>query len=217
MKNYFGEKEIVLFHGTNTHPDNILHKGFDNALTIWNCSDYNQVYFYEYKRWCECEGYDKDDEDSYEVILHRANEQAQIQNAVKPEPERATCVLEFHFPEEFGNYIATDSSCKNMEHFGSVQVNLNIINEYMQKGWCKVIVHTYPFAVKCSLMYLTGLVDNEYFEIDMLPDFEQEALRNLAKGEWNEDFYDNCISYVEELNHVEINMPLCDKLDYTFE
>lgn len=217
MKNYFGENEVVLFHGSDCKPENIIHYGFDNVPGAWLCSEFNQVYFYELKRWCKCEGYKIDDESVYDIILRRANEQGQIQNAVKEEPTCVTYVYEFHFPEEFEEFVETDESCDNMEYYGAVQVNLATVNKYMQQGKCKLIIHTFPFSIKSSLLYITGLADNPNFDLNVLDDFEQEVLASLAKGEFNETFYEKCVSWPDKLHSFENTKPMCDKLDYIFK
>lgn len=217
MKNYFGENEVILFHGSACKPEIIIHNGFDNIPGVWNCSEYNQVYFYELKRWCKCEGYELTDESVYNIIVRRANEQGQIQNAVKENPEHVTYVYEFHFPEEFAEFLETDESCENMEHFGAVQVNMATVNKYMQQEKCKLIIHTFPFSIKCSLLYITGMVDNPNFDMDSLDDFEQEILKSLVKGEFNEEFYDKCISWPDKLHCFENTKPMCDNLNYIFK
>lgn len=218
MENYFGENEVVLVHGTGTSPATILKKGFDNVEGFWNCSEYNQVYCYEYERWCKCEGYDPNDNDCLDIFIHRANEQGQIQNAIQDIPGASTSVLEFHFPEEFKEFIETDESYPNMSKFGSVQVNMAKVNEYMQKGKCKVIVHKFPFSIKSSLLYLTSMVNNPYADsgLDKLPDYERQALDFLAKGEFNDAFYEECISWPTEITSYEPDYPLCSELGYTF-
>lgn len=218
MKNFYGENEIILFHGS-AYGDEILEKGFDNVPGCWDCSEFNQAYFYEYKRWCRCEGYDEDDEYSLPTIINRANEQGQLQNAFSVSPRPVTFVLEIHLPEEFDEYIEEDTSCENMSHYGAVQVSIPVINKWMKKGKCKIIFHEFTFAVKCSLMYITGMYNNPNAEgaIDSLPSFEREALKSLAKGEFNEDFYDTCISYLEPTSSKEIDFLLCTKLNYNFD
>lgn len=218
MKNYYGEDEIVLFHGTICG-DNILEEGFDNLPGCWDCSEFNLAYFYEYTRYCECEGWDKEDESAYFDILSSANSQGQIQNAFLVNPAPHTDVLEFHFPKEFKEYITEDCSCENMVHYGAVEVNISILNKWMKEGKCKIIFHRYPFLTKCSLMYLTGIYNNPMASsaISSLPEYEQKGLEALVKGGFNEDFYDCCITCVEEIEEPrEINYPLCTKLEYDF-
>lgn len=211
MKNYFGENEIILAHGTAANPDTILKGGFDNIEGFWNCSEFNQVYFYEYKEFCRVEGYDLNGEDVLDILIRRANEQGQIQNAVQETPENFTSVFEFHFPEEFKKEIKPDDSCANMASYGSVQVNMATINKYMKQGKCKVIVHKFPFCIKCSLLYLTSMFNNPYAEtsLEKLPQYEREVLETLAKGEFNDSFWEDYISYPDEIESYEPNYPMC--------
>lgn len=207
MENYFGENEIILVHGTAANPDTILKEGFDNIEGFWNCSEFNQVYFYEYKKFCKAEGYDLDEKDTLDILIRRANEQGQIQNAIQETPENFTSVFEFHFPEEFKKEIKPDDSCALMASYGSVQVNMATINKYMKQGKCKVIVHKFPFYIKCSLLYLSSMLNNPYAEtgLEKLPQYEKEVLETFAKEEFNNSFFEDYISYPDEIESYEPN------------
>lgn len=193
------EKEVILFHGTTKSAFvQISNYGFNSNSDIWNCSNPHMTYFYEFEKFCESECLEVTDEYAYNLALSRANEQGQIQNAFKEIPDPETVVLEIHIPKEWADeYLEPDMSARNMDSCGAVQMLTKDLNSLISRRDVTIYVHRYDFAVKCSLLYLTGLFDNEYAQpgFERLTRAEYTALQTLAKsGFFNDDFYDICVS-----------------------
>ena len=157
---------IRLYHGT-THlgGENIPREGFQFMWpSNWNCSDEEQAYFYELKRFIECECLEDDSftEQQYR-ILQRANESAQIQEAMLDQPMYYTYVLELIVPPEFAPFIQEDDSCENMDE--AVQIGHDLINTLLKENFEGYALHVYrfDFCPKCAMLYISGLVDNPLF------------------------------------------------------
>lgn len=160
---------IRLCHGTTSvGKDDILHKrGFrDDMGSIWSCSEYDKAYFYELKRFAKCEG--KEDESleniQYELLL-RANENAQIQEAILKNPGTMTYVIEFVLPPEANQFIEDDDSCDNMINYGSVQMDTIAINHFIRTGNCCINVYHFNFFPKMAYFYIAGLINNEFAQV----------------------------------------------------
>lgn len=199
------KNEVVLFHGT-INPTSILTEGFTRGNdTIWNCSDWDYVYFYELEKFMEAECID-DEKDGYLRILGRTNEQSQVQNAFLEAPYNKTYVLEFHFPSEFRQFIEEDESCEGMGSYGAVQVDIDVLNDWLKTKPCEVYLHTYRFVVKNSLMYISGLIDNEFAlpGLERLPEYELQIMKALSK-EFNEAFWEDFILCPEETHFRQVS------------
>ncbi len=209
MKKYFGDNEVILVHGT-PDPYEILSWGFQyTGKTCWICSDDTKMYAYEWNAFVKCEGLEESDDDyNLDFILRRANNSGQIQNAFKRKPNDYTWVMEFHFPEEFKEYIDPDESCPNMKDYGAVEIDVDIINKWIEENKCKIIFHKFFFAVKCSLLYLSGVCNNKYasYGVDCLKSYERNALEAISRGEFNDDFYEDFISWPDEIESFEIDL-----------
>ena len=153
-----------MFHGTTlTALDGIVKHGFKfNKKTAWNCSRNNMTYVYNPATILNNEDC-TEDEANY-IALERANEQAQIQNAIMKNPDPYTCVLEFEFEDDCLDEFEEDDSCENMGAFGANQIFSKTLNNFIKEGKCKVYLHLFEFMVKCSLIYLAPLTrKNPYF------------------------------------------------------
>lgn len=194
------DTHVILFHGTTLDAWNQIKRlGFasENGTTCWNCSDDRFTYFYEYEKFCDCEGFELDDENSYETIIRRANEQAQIQNAFLDMPDSYTRVIEIRIPKIFvEDFIETDDSCENMQHCGAVQIMSEDLNKLLQYPDVEVYAYDFEFCVKCSLLYISGISENRYAikGLEQLPSYERSVLQAL-RSTFNETFYDECISW----------------------
>lgn len=194
-------EKIVLFHGTTNHAINeIIKEGFCPSLsTIWNCSNNNNVYFYEFKKWCDVQCMELEEEGSYRSILQEANWQGQVQNAIAHKPDDITGVIEIRIPIKYANIVYNDDSTINMSDTGAVEVEVEEINKLLNHPETEVYIHIFPFSTKCSLLYLTGLVENEFACIsELLYSFEYSALCCIAKQESYGGFFEDCICCDED-------------------
>lgn len=177
-------ENIRLYHGgTHFLRENLFNFGFENVdTTIWDCSEEDKVYFYEFKRFAKSEG-TKNEEFKYVQysVLERANESGQIQEAILENPGRYTYVFEFVLPREAERYIDVDDSCENMDTCGAVQMDRDVINMFITLGKCTVNVYKYDFFPKMSYFYIAGLTQNpnasDFF--DNLPPVERQAIEAI--------------------------------------
>ena len=201
-----------LFHGTTFEGGQDIPRNgydYDKGNSPWSCSDDARVYFYFPQTVLNRElGVDDEDatEDEWkeaeQKCLELANESAQIAQALLPNPQNRTCVLEFIFPDtpEFMHnvydYIAEDWSCENMNLANSIDVS--IINKMIKERKCEIVVHYFPFFPKLSLFYLGSLVDNPYFQeaFEKMNKIDQVSLSLVGKIDYWQIFED--LTYVEE-------------------
>ena len=193
-----------LYHGTTIEGmRNIICGRYDPDETVWDCSGFGYMYAYDLKKWAECEGYTSDEhgdvdlDSSQKACASRANEAAQIANAIDPDPYSQTCVIEFGISDklyEFAvneEYIGPDTSVENMANCGAIQVDACWFNKMIKLGRIDMRVFYYEFNRNLIPFYLSGLFDNPYFKetLERLPDEMYEAIKLL---------YNNSI-FVEEL------------------
>ena len=200
-----------LYHGTTVEAkEEIIQGRYDPESTIWNCSNPGFMYVYGKDELCEVEGWDEDcttleQEDN---CARRANESAQIANAILPNPEDKTCVIEFRIPNELYNWakendaISPDCSSENMEDYGALQVDAYWLNQHIKSGEIKMWVWTFEFNPRLALFYLSGLFQNEYFEetLEKLPPLMYDAVKAIADaGIFLEDLLDPGCLEIEEV------------------
>ena len=201
-----------LFHGTTFEGgQDIPRNGYDygKGNSPWSCSDDARVYFYFPQTVLNRElGIDDEDatEDDWkeaeQKCLELANESAQIAQALLPNPQNRTCVLEFIFPDtpkfmhNVYDYIVDDESCENMVLSNSIDAS--IINKMIKERKCEVVVHYFPFYPKLSLFYLSSLVDNSYFQeaFERMSKIDQVSLSMVGKMDYSQIFED--LIFVEE-------------------
>lgn len=200
-----------LYHGTTVEGmKEIIQGRYDPESTIWSCSNPGFMYVYGKDELCEVEGWDEDcttleQEDN---CARRANESAQIANAILPNPEDKTCVIEFRIPNELYNWakendaISPDCSSENMEDYGALQVDAYWLNQHIKSGEIKMWVWTFEFNPRLALFYLSGLFQNEYFEetLEKLPPLMYDAVKAIADaGIFLEDLLDPGCLEIEEV------------------
>ena len=206
-----------LYHGTTIEGmRNIITGRYDPDETVWNCSSPGYMYAYDLEKWVECEGYkDEDLEDQMNGCASRANEAAQIANAIDPDPYSQTCVIEFGISDELyefavnEEYIGPDNSAENMADCGAVQVDACWLNKMIKLGRIDMRVFYYEFNRNLTPFYLSGLFENPYFEetLEKLPCEMYEAIKLLHNNhifieelldpelQEIEDLYDYCPAY----------------------
>lgn len=179
-----------LFHGTTVEAANeILAGNYNPEETVWNCSDDYYMYVWEQNKLAEVDGWDEFDLLS-EGCIERANESAQIANAILPNPYNQTVVIQFSIPDYLFNqlmdegYLDYDDSCENMYDSGAMKLRSAVINDLI-KAHEEIGIKVYylPFYPKLSLFYLVGLFNNQYFEetLEKLPDEDYRALELLSR------------------------------------
>ena len=188
-----------LYHGTTIEGmRNIICGHYDPDKTVWSCSSPDHMYAYDLEKWIECECYEDEElEDQMNECASRANEAAQIANAIDPDPYSQTCVIEFGISDELyefavnEEYIGPDNSAENMANCGAIQVDACWFNKMIKLGRIDMRVFYYEFNRNLIPFYLSGLFDNPYFKetLERLPDEMYEAIKLL---------YNNNI-FVEEL------------------
>ena len=193
-----------LYHGTTIEGmRNIICGRYDPDETIWNCSGFGYMYAYDLEKWIEAEGYENEDfEDQQNGCASRANESAQIANAIDPDPYSQTCVIEFGISDELyefavnEEYIEPDNSAENMADYGSVQVEASWLNKMIKLGKLDMRIFYYEFNRNLTPFYISGLFENPYFEetLEKLPCEMYEAVKLL---------HDNSI-FIEELLDPEL-------------
>lgn len=183
-----------LYHGTTIEAMKEIVQGrYDPESTIWNCSNPGFIYVYGKEELCEAEGWDEDctTQQQEDNCARRANESAQIANAILPKPEDKTCVIEFRIPDELYNWakenevISPDCSSENMEGYGALQVDAWWININIKSNVIKMRVWYFDFNSYLTPFYLSGLFQNEYFEetLEKLPRLMYEAIKVIADSE----------------------------------
>ena len=204
-----------LFHGTTVEAANkILAGNYTPEKTVWNCSSDLYMYVWEQKKLCEAEGYEDDDiELQISHSIERANESAQIANAILPNPYNQTAVIQFSVPDYLFNqlmnegYLDYDDSCENMYDSGAMMLRSAVINDLI-KAHEEIGIKVYylPFYPKLSLFYLVGLFNNQYFQetLEKLPDEDYRALELLTRMDFSVIWED--IIYVE----VEKDYTICE-------
>lgn len=208
-----------LFHGTTIEACNeILTGNYNPEKTVWNCSDDYYMYVWELNKLCEAEGYE---DDSLELVIdhcvERANESAQIANAILPNPYNQTVVIQFSIPDYLfkhlmdEGYLDYDDSCENMYDSGAMMLRSAVINDLI-KAHEEIGIKVYylPFYPKLSLFYLVGLFDNQYFQetLEKLPSEDYRALEMLTKVDFCAIWED--IIYAESENEHTICKPKFD-------
>ena len=206
-----------LYHGTTIEGmRNIITGRYDPDETVWSCSSPGYMYAYDLEKWVECEAYENEDlEDQMKECASRANEAAQIANAIDPDPYSQTCVIEFGISDELyefavnEEYIEPDTSVENMADYGAVQVDACWLNKMIKLGRIDMRVFYYEFNRNLTPFYLSGLFENPYFEetLEKLPCEMYEAIKLLHNNhifieelldpelQEIEDLYDYCPAY----------------------
>lgn len=202
-----------LFHGTTIEACNeILAGNYNPEKTVWNCSSDLYMYVWEQNKLAEVDGWDEFDRISGGCI-ERANESAQIANAILPNPYNQTAVIQFSIPDYLFNqlmdegYLDYDDSCENMYDSGAMMLRSTVINDLI-KAHEEIGIRVYylPFYPKLSLFYLVGLFNNPYFQetLEKLPDEDYRALELLTHMDFSVIWED--IIYVE----VESEHTICE-------
>lgn len=199
-----------LFHGTTIEACNeILSGNYNPDETVWNCSSDLYMYVWEQNKLAEAECWDEFDLVSGGCI-ERANESAQIANAILPRPYDETAVIQFSVPDYLFDrlinegYLDYDDSCENMSDSGAMTLRSAVINDLIKAHKeIGITVYYMPFYPKMSLFYLVGLVDNPYFEetLEKLNRSDYNGLQILSKMDTSVIWED--IIYVEPI-HQEI-------------
>ena len=191
-----------LYHGTTIEAMKEIVQGhYDPENTNWSCSSPGFIYVYGKEELCEAEGWDEDctTQQQEDNCARRANESAQIANAILPKPEDKTCVIEFGIPDELYNWakenevISPDCSSENMEDYGALQVDACWLNEHIKSGEIKMRVWAFEFNSYLAPFYLSNLFQNEYFEetLEKLPPLMYNAIRAIADANiFLEDLFD---------------------------
>ena len=202
-----------LFHGTTLEACNeILAGNYNPEETVWNCSSDLYMYVWEQKKLSEAEGWDEFDLLSGGCI-ERANESAQIANAILPNPYNQTVVIQFSIPDYLFNklmdegYLDYDDSCENMYDSGAMLIRSTVINNLIKaRAEIGIRVYYLPFYPKLALFYLVGLFNNQYFQetLEKLPDEDYRALELLTHMDFSVIWED--IVYVE----VEKDYTICE-------
>lgn len=180
-----------LYHGTTVEAMREIIQGrYDPESTIWSCSNPGFMYVYGKDELCEAEGWDEDctTQEQEDNCARRANESAQIANAILPKPGNKTCVIEFGIPDELyewakeNDIISPDCSSENMEDYGALQVDAWWININIKSNVIKMRVWYFDFNSHLTPFYLSGLFQNEYFEetLEKLPRLMYEAIKVIA-------------------------------------
>lgn len=199
-----------LYHGTTIEGmRNIICGRYDPDETIWNCSASGYMYAYDLEKWIEAEGYENEDfEDQQNGCASRANEAAQIANAIDPIPYSQTCVIEFGISDELyefavnEEYIEPDNSAENMADCGAIQVDACWLNKMIKLGRIDMRVFYYEFNYALTPFYLSGLFDNPYFRatLEKLPHEMYEAIKLLYdNGIFLEELFDPELQKIEDL------------------
>ena len=170
------------YHGTTYEAmKEIINGNYAPDKTIWDCSDDAKIYAWSRDWLTELECWDIDCS-SYQIDVNcalRANENSQIANALKKEPDKFTYVVEFAMEDKLyeemkgDGRIEIDNSSPNMN--GAVQIEAFALNKYIKEGKVNIRIFQFTFCRKMALSYLVGLVNNDYFT---------EALENLDDGEY---------------------------------
>ena len=206
-----------LFHGTTLEGCNEIFAGnYNPEKTVWNCSDDYYMYVWEQNKLAEVDGWDEFDRISGGCI-ERANESAQIANAILPNPYNQTAVIQFSIPDYLFNqlmdegYLDYDDSCENMYDSGAMKIRSAVINDLI-KAHEEIGIRVYylPFYPKLSLFYLVGLFNNPYFQetLEKLPDEDYRALELLTHMDFSIIWED--IIYVEPESEHTICEPKFD-------
>lgn len=199
-----------LYHGTTIEGmRNIICGRYDPDETVWNCSGFGYMYAYDLEKWIEAEGYENEDfEDQQNGCASRANEAAQIANAIDPDPYSQTCVIEFGISDELyefavnEEYIEPDNSAENMADCGAVQVEACWLNKMIKLGRLDMRIFYYEFNRNLTPFYLSGLFENPYFEetLEKLPYEMYEAVKLLHNNNiFIEELLDPELQRIEDL------------------
>lgn len=191
-----------LYHGTTIKAmEEIVQGRYDPESTIWSCSNPGFMYVYGKDELCEAEGWDEDctTQEQEENCVKRANENAQIANAILPEPEDKTCVIEFQIPDGIYEWakengiVSPDYSNENMEDYGALQVDAWWLNQHIKSGEIKMQVWYFEFNPYLTPFYISSLFQNNYFEetLEKLPRMMYDAVKAIADaGIFLEDLLD---------------------------
>lgn len=199
-----------LYHGTTIEGmRNIICGRYDPDETVWNCSGFGYMYAYDLEKWIEAEGYENEDfEDQQNGCASRANEAAQIANAIGPDPYSQTCVIEFGISDELyefavnEEYIEPDNSAENMADCGAVQVEASWLNKMIKLGKLDMRIFYYEFNRNLTPFYLSSLFENPYFEetLEKLPCEMYEAVKLLHNNNiFIEELLDPELQRIEDL------------------
>jgi len=167
----------TLLHGMSSHAYNELIRlnSFENVLdTTWNCSNGSYLYAYDVDDFIKGEDCEKD------LVINRCFESAAIGSAKFNQIDNKLYVVELEIDADEVD-ILEDTSCENMSYAFEIDrdeiTTANIVNVYVSED--------YESSLK--LFYLSGLLKNEYFDID-LSDKEIRAIENIGYFEELFDF-----------------------------
>lgn len=164
---------MKFFHGTSY--DNFLkikERGFDMSDTIWHCSEPGQTYLY---------GAIQDDcfeteQDAIEDAFLNAKFAARLAAASNGSNYNKAIILEFE--SDFDNEIITyDHSCEDMKYMNAFQIDNSDLNKMPYK------IHEVPYYSGMRYIYLSGVINNSYFDISNLSKEEIEIIKTLKEAE----------------------------------
>ena len=191
------------YHGTTYEAmKEIINGNYAPDRTIWDCSDDAKLYAWDRDWSAGLEYWDIDCTPGQidTNCAFRANENGQITNALKKEPDKFTYVVEFSMEDELyeemkgDERIEADESSPNMD--GAVQIEAFALNKYIKEGKVNIRIFQFTFCRKLALFYLVNLIDNDYFTeaLERLEDDEHQVLMAMGKADigsiW-ETLYDN--------------------------
>lgn len=174
---------MFFYHGTSVeNAENIKKVGFkgDEKKVIWNCSDYEQTYFYR----------DEIDDNPHEGFF-RALESAQIAAAFQGSlnTSLAVVVLEVLDDSPFLGKISPDTSCEHMSN-DAVCVDDEDLQAAILAGEAAIHIEVVPdvYDLGFRLFYISGLLKNNYFCSGDLPEQVRRGMEKLAKVDTSEIF-----------------------------
>ena len=199
-----------LYHGTTFEAMQEIIKGkYDPDETNWHCSNPGNMYCWDEDLLTEWEDVEEENE-KVRLCLERANENAQIANAILERPHDLTYVLKFELEDDLykeleeDKFIYKDESCENM--YGSIEFDGCKLNQLIKEKKIRITVYVFKFFVKMSLFYLSSLVDNPYFQetLEKMPSFDYEALQKLSRTKGWVGIYEDLIYQDEPVDWFEV-------------
>lgn len=165
------------FHGTTIKSfKNMVSSNFATKTDyIWTCSDDEYLYLWDLKKVHELENNNDKSELEYSVIrtIEQAFENAKIAGAISNARENELVVIEFSIDESL---IEDDESCENMS--GASRINIDDIDV---KNIKNVYIAENGYLPSMRLLYVVGLLDNQYFNDENFLQVELDMIKNLSE------------------------------------
>jgi hypothetical protein len=162
----------TLFHGT-THANylKILEEGFSPENENWNCSSYEETYFWDLEKIREGE-HDEEDEEEWVLgsALRYAFDSAQICAAIQGVGEQTLVVLQVEVDEDD---VHEDLSCPNMSYASTV------MNDVLEKRGTivKAFICEKGYNPSLRVFYIASLfANNDWIIQHHVDEAEQEAI-----------------------------------------